>query len=80
MLITDHGLYFKHMNIKIAKVGRVIPTVIWSEFRLAKYRDDDDQEDTPHLSSDYPRRRVELNDDSFSVNQEFSFLSVPEKL
>ena len=32
------------------KVGRVFPMVIWSEFRLGKYRDDDHREDAAHFS------------------------------
>ena len=32
------------------KVGCVFPMVIWSEFRIRHYRDDDHQEDAPHFS------------------------------
>ena len=31
------------------KVGRVFPMVIWSEFRLRKYTDDDHREDALHF-------------------------------
>ena len=34
----------------IYKVGPVFPMVIWSEFRLGKYRDDDHREDAPHFN------------------------------
>ena len=34
----------------IYKVGRVFPMVIWSEFRLGEYRDDDHREDAPHFN------------------------------
>ena len=29
----------------------VFPMIIWSEFRMMQYRDDDHREDTPHLST-----------------------------
>ena len=32
------------------KVGCVFPMVIWSEFRMGQYRDDDHREDTPHFN------------------------------
>ena len=34
------------------KVGRVFPTVIWSEFCLRKYRDDDHRKNAPHFNID----------------------------
>ena len=34
----------------IYKVGPIFPMVIWSEFRLGKYRDDDHREDAPHFN------------------------------
>ena len=32
------------------KVGCVITMVIWSEFHMVKYRDDNNQENAPHFS------------------------------
>ena len=32
------------------KVGRVFPMVIWSEFRLGEYRNDDHRENAPHFT------------------------------
>ena len=30
--------------------GWVLPMVIWSEFRIRQYRDDDHREDAPHFN------------------------------
>ena len=32
------------------KVGRVFPVVIWSEFRLGQYRDDDHRDEASHFN------------------------------
>ena len=31
----------------------MFPVIIWSEFRLGKYRDDNHREDAPHFTSKY---------------------------
>ena len=35
------------------KVERVFLTVIWSEFRMGQYRDDDHREDAPHFITNF---------------------------
>ena len=37
----------------IHKLGCVFPMVIWPEFRMGRYRDDDHREDAPHFRTDY---------------------------
>ena len=37
------------MELAQNKVECVYPIVIWSEFRIGKYRDDDNWEDAPHF-------------------------------
>ena len=36
-------------TVKVNKVGCAFPMVIWSEFRMGQYRDDDHREDAPHF-------------------------------
>ena len=33
-----------------SKVGHIFPMVIWSEFRIGQYRDDDHQKDAIHFN------------------------------
>ena len=40
------------------KVGCVFPMVIWSEFRLGKYSDNDHREDAPHFTNLVFRRNL----------------------
>ena len=53
MLVAVMIMWYSEGSIYISiyKEGCVYPMVIWSEFRLGKYRDDDHREDAPHFSS-----------------------------
>ena len=49
--VTDTGCGNDSLKmIGSCKVGRVFPVVIWSEFRMGKYRDDDHREYAPYFT------------------------------
>ena len=46
----DSGLGLSNKSGRLStKVGCILPMVIWSEFRLGKYRDDNHREDASHF-------------------------------
>ena len=45
--------YAKWSQTELYEVGHVFPVVIWSEFRLGKYRDNDYREDAPHFTATF---------------------------
>ena len=42
--VNDDEVIKVSKNVKRSKVGRVLPMVIWSEFRMEQYRNDDHRE------------------------------------
>ena len=48
--VNDDEVIKVSKNVKRSKVRRIFPMVIWSEFRLGKYRGGDHREDVPHFS------------------------------
>ena len=47
--IFFHNCEIGEKTIFVSKVGCIFPMVIWSEFRMRQYRDDDHPEDAPHF-------------------------------
>ena len=47
--VTDLDVHL-NSSIEEGNVGYVFPRVIWLQFRMRQYRDDDHQEDAPHFN------------------------------
>ena len=61
-ILSNTGKTRSKIAIFGSKVECVLPMVIWSEFRIRQYRDDDHWEDVPHFSEKLLRDETALTE------------------